>query len=207
MQQFTIKNVTTLRREAKKQPTLLNEQQKKGLKYHSKISKKISRAQAQKHVNFILSKLPGATISGSFRRKAASVRDIDILILKPISWATDKLQKCGYLVDSLNEGKGFFSGVVRLPNVGYTKIDIVSTTKKSKPFALLYFTGDYIQNINMRKKAKKLGYTLSQHGLLNLKTKKNVSGLSTERDIFAFLGMVYKPPAGRTHSAPKKKKI
>ena len=66
------------------------------------------------------------------------------------------MKQKGYIQSDLNLGNTRYSGIGKLPNENkYRKIDIVKTTKESFPFTLLYFTGDYVQNITMRKKAKK----------------------------------------------------
>lgn len=71
---------------------------------------------------------------------------------------------------------------------------------------MLYFTGSDYFNRSMRLYAKKLGYTLSDHGIApasNLKgTKGMVSGSNTfpaetENDVFRILGIDFKPPSDR----------
>ena len=52
---------------------------------------------------------------------------------------------------------------------------------------LFYTTGNKLFNIYTRKLAKKLGYVLSQNGLMSIKTEKYVSTIRTEKDIFKFL--------------------
>ena len=70
----------------------------------------------------------------------------------------------------------------------------------------MYFTGDVVQNIHMRQKAKHMKYSLSQHGLKNLKNGNMVKGIKTEKDIFDFLKIPYKTPENRTHAGDAMKK-
>ena len=119
---------------------------------------------------------------------------------------TDKLIHKKYIVAVLCEGKEKFSGIAKIPKTSnYRRIDIIRTTKAEKPFALLYFTGDFVQNISMRQKAKKMKYKLTQHSLENIKTGKPVKGIKSEKDIFDFLKIPYKSPEDRSHSGKNKK--
>jgi DNA polymerase/3'-5' exonuclease PolX len=65
------------------------------------------------------------------------------------------------------------------------------------PFALLYFTGSGTFNERQRLVAKKMGYSLSEHGLKDVDTKEYVPGLTSEKDIFKFLDMTYLVPWDR----------
>ena len=192
---------TDLRKSAKEMKRLTSTQ-KKGLLHHSKISKRISRAIAQKHIAYIKQKIRGATVTGSYRRKRDTVGDIDILITSPLDRAIAKLGD--YITVKLACGEYKFSGLAKLPNTKhYIRIDIIKTKPSEKAFALLYFTGSATYNIKMRIKARTMGYMLSQHGLQNIHTKKYVSGLRTERSIFEYLKMVYVPPSKRNKCTTK----
>ena len=59
---------------------------------------------------------------------------------------------------------------------------------------LLYSTGSKQFNINLRTKAKKLGYKLNQEGLFKNNKKINVRG---EKGIFKKLKVPYLPPEKR----------
>jgi DNA polymerase/3'-5' exonuclease PolX len=199
---YNVRSVSTLRKLVRKIPTIVNESQKIGLKYHNRIIKKIPYKEITKHVKFIHKHLPRATIAGSYRREDKMVNDIDVLIMSDLKVAVNKLQEKKYIVAILVYGEEKFSGIVQLPNTtNFRRIDIIRTTKEEKPFALLYFTGDFVQNIVMRTKAKKMKYILSQHGLKSIKTGKYVKGIKTERDIFNFLKLPYKSPKERSHKS------
>ena len=57
------------------------------------------------------------------------------------------------------------------------------------------WTGSAFNNVRMRRKAKKLGYTMSQHGILN--EGVNLTSGFTEEQIYAFLGYDYVEPQKR----------
>jgi DNA polymerase/3'-5' exonuclease PolX len=199
---YNITTVSALRKYVRKLPDIISGTQRAGLKYHDRISKNISKAEADKHAKFIKKKLPGAVIAGSYRRKVKKIGDIDVLILGDLEKAVETLTKKKYIVSILSNGDEKFSGVVKLPgSSSYRRLDIVKTTKSEYPFALLYFTGDVVQNIHMRQKAKHMKYSLSQHGLKNLKTGNMVKGIKSEKDIFSFLKIPYKTPENRSHSS------
>lgn len=196
---YNITTVNALRKYVKKIPTIITEAQKAGLKYHHDISKKMRKSQVSKHAKFIKKHIPGATIAGSYRREMPYSNDIDVIVCKPLDTIVEKLKEKKYLICTLSHGPDKYSGIAKLPGTkNHRRIDIIKTTKEKYPFALLYFTGDHVLNIYMRKKAKKLGYTLSQNGMIQISTGKSVSGIKTERDIFKRLGMEYKKPADRS---------
>lgn len=205
---YNIRTVYALRKYVRKIPDIITDTQRAGLKYHDRISKSISKKEADKHAKFIKKHLPDATIAGSYRRKAKKIGDIDVLIIGDLQKAIDKLIDKQYIIESLAMGDEKFSGIVKLPNeTSYRRIDIVKTTKKEYPFALLYFTGDFVQNISMRQKAKKMKLSLSQHGIKDLKTGRMVNGIKTEEDIFKYLNIPYKNPEDRSHDGKEKKTL
>ena len=202
---YNIRTVYALRKYVRKIPDIITDPQRAGLKYHERISKNIPKKEADKHAKFIKKHLPGATIAGSYRRNSKKIGDIDVLVTGDLKKAVDKLMDKKYIVTALAVGDEKFSGIVKLPNAtSYRRIDIVKTTKKEYPFALLYFTGDFVQNISMRQKAKKMKYSLSQHGLKNMKTGLMVTSIKNEKDIFSFLKIPYKTPEERTHKGKEK---
>jgi len=91
--------------------------------------------------------------------------------------------------------------------------------RNQSPFALLHFTGSKIFDIELRKHALTLGYTLFDHGLVrncNVKhdhhgKKNSICNTNTiliaknEKDIFDFFGLKYKSPLERfTFTGDKK---
>lgn len=177
-----------------KLPDIITDRQRTSLKFHDQIHTPISYNEATKHVKHILSIIPSAIIAGSYRRECKEINDIDVIVTQPITKVLDKLGD--YIVATLALGDGKFSGIAKLNN-SYRRIDIIFTTTINKPYALFYFTGDYIHNIRMRKKAKKLGYTLSQHGMKSLTSNRTIPA-KTEHDIYKALDLPYLEPRDRT---------
>jgi DNA polymerase/3'-5' exonuclease PolX len=166
------------------------------LSYHDDLSKIIPRTEIKKHVDFVKNYIPNMIPAGSYRRNLKKSSDIDIIVRESLSTIVDMLTNAGYIKAVISSGKRRFSGVVILPDTKiHRQIDIIFTTPREYPFALLYFTGSKKNNILMRLKAKQKGFKLNQYGLwrgLDL-----VPGLTTERDIFKKLDMPYLNPEDR----------
>jgi DNA polymerase (family 10) len=135
-------------------------------------------------------KVPTAIIqvTGSIRRKKATVKDVDMVF-------------CGNSKEC-EEGRKVFlampwdyvelAGDTRITAVkdGYG-VDIRFVSKDQYGSTVLYFTGSGQFNVQMRAKAKEMGYKLNEYGLF----KDDVLIASKrEQDIFAALGMPYVPP-------------
>ena len=89
------------------------------------------------------------------------------------------------------------ASVIVLFGENIRQLDIFYTKKCNLCFMLFYTTGNKLFNIYTRKLAKKLGYVLSQNGLMSIKTEKYVSTIRTEKDIFKFLKIDYVDPINR----------
>lgn len=143
---------------------------------------------------------------GSYRRHKPASSDVDLLM------TIENLNRWGgaiSFIKTLNEmnanikfhkpfaiGPAKISTICRLVKYKVNlKVDIFITNKQEYPFALLYSTGSKEFNIKMRRLAQTKGYLLNQKGLF--KGKKKIEGLTTERSIFEYLGMVYKLPKYR----------
>lgn len=193
----------------KNKKELLNNVQLMGLEYYDHIEKKIPYKEMVKHEDFITSSIKDIvdtySIAGSYRRKAFESSDIDLLI----SGNTNLLDKVVELFSKnkyinskaiLAKGSVKFMGLCKLPrHKTYRRIDILYTNPEEYPFALLYFTGNYKFNVDMRKHALTKGYTLNEQGLYNLEDKSSVKHeFTTEEDIFEFLDYPYIEPTKRS---------
>jgi len=194
-------------------PELLNEVQKKGLKYYSDILLRIPRSEMEQHEKKIMSHIKNpieAIIVGSYRREAPTSGDIDVLIKVPESY-TKKQQKeffdtyikilkdKKYLVEILALGDKKCMGVVKLEEDSVARrIDFLITPEKEYPYAVLYFTGSDSFNVAFRKYALSKGYTLNEHAMKETTgDKKDVEGIKEEKGIFKFLGLKYQKPKNR----------
>jgi DNA polymerase IV len=166
------------------------------LRYHNDLSKRIPRAEITNHLEFIKKHVPTAMVAGSYRRGLKISSDIDVLVRESLNVVVERLKAMGYIKAVISAGDKRFIGVVKLPTTTtHRHIDIVFTTPRAYPFALLYFTGSKKNNILMRITAKRKGLKLNQYGLW--KGLDLVPGIKTERDIFKVLGKAYLPPEDR----------
>ena len=185
---------------------LLNEKQKLGLKYYEDSLERIPREEMKKHEQKILEKMGEATVVGSYRRGLETSGDIDVLIKMPEDYTkkqqkdtlkslVEKFTEEKYIVDILALGDKKCMAFVKL-NDKARRLDLLVTPEKEFPYALLYFTGSDDFNVAFRKYALTKGYTMNEHEMKS-KEGNEVEGIKSEKDIFDFLGLVYKEPAER----------
>lgn len=174
-----------------------------GLKYYEDFQIRQKREEVEKTAFKISRKILEINprlklrVCGSFRRRVQTCGDLDILIsgkdcLKNL---VQKLQDEGLLQESLGIGKTKYMGICIVAGRAF-RIDIEFIKPEEWAFALLYFTGSGPFNERQRSIAKQKGYSLSEHGIKNVKTGEYVR-LNTERQIFNFLGMKYLAPWDR----------
>ena len=219
-----VRSVESLRKYDQDNPDALNAVQKKGLRFHDDITKRIPRKEMLKHEALLLKVFTEAsftaTIAGSFRRQMPSSGDIDLLITPAVP-TEDPVKKFHDIVKALSDkyihailalGDKKCMAVVKLPQYKtYRRLDILLTSPGEYPYALLYFTGSQNFNIGFRTEALKHGYTINEHGMVPLKSKPGkkkvataaaatpaqVPDMKTEIDIFNFLGITYVEPQNR----------
>ena len=183
---------------------------KKGIFYHNKIKNNIPRENIKKFKkNFIKSLNNFKNIKfkfcGSFRRKLKFSNDIDILIVSNDIITMSDFQKSNLLnkiIEKLKKDKIIYddltienihtkySGIINYLNELY-RIDIQFLPYESYYSGLLYFTGSKLFNIDIRKKAKKLGYKLNEYGLYK---DNNLIKIKSEKEIFKYLNLDYLKP-------------
>lgn len=190
----------------KQKKELLNNIQRTGLDFYDDIQKKIPFKEMVKHEKFLTTHLKNITfkIAGSYRRKAPQSGDIDVLITGDANKMKEVitiLQKNKYINSEAIFAKGEvkFMGLCKLPRYkAFRRIDILYTSPHEYPFALLYFTGNYKFNVDMRKHALGKGYSLNEQGLKSINNDKGIDTVfHTEEDIFDFLEYPYITPEQR----------
>ena len=109
---------------------------------------------------------------GSYRRKAKTSGDIDIIVTKDkynkniLSSVIDFLKEQNFLVDDLTyNGDTKYMGICKNKKGQAIRIDIRFIKKENVPSALLYFTGSGEFNKNMRTYAIKNDYKLNEYGI------------------------------------------
>lgn len=143
-----------------------------------------------------LKKVPGSErieVAGSYRRGMETIGDIDILAItkdpKTLMTAFVSMPEIRRVF-----AKGETKSSIQLNNS--VQVDVRVLKKEQYGSALQYFTGSKEHSIELRKRALKKGYTLSEYGMFTVKGKKLVAG-KTEEDIYHRLGLDYIPPEMR----------
>jgi len=130
---------------------------------------------------------------GSLRRKKSTVGDIDILVAssKPIEIMNKFVIMKGVtrvIVKGNTKSSILFEGTLQ--------IDLRVVPLKSYSTAAQYFTGSVEHNIILRRIAIKLGYKLSEWGLFDRKTNKQIE-TKIESSVYRKLGLKLIPPERR----------
>lgn len=193
----------------------LNDVQKLGLKHVEDAIQRIPRSEMAEHETYLRTALDPrfeVAIVGSYRRQAPDSGDIDVLLTLPeaipekeqialfkqtIALLSDP--DIAYISDILSKGDKKVLAYARLsPKHKFRRIDFMRTSRSEFPYAVLYFTGSDLFNIAVRKRAEDLGYTMNEYGMKPIREGvPPVPKMTTEEDIFRFLGMEYVPPERR----------
>ena len=212
-------NISSISELRQRKDELLNDVQKKGLKYYEDILKRIPRKEINiynkillKYFNEVKQNNNKSTIQivGSWRRGAKTSGDVDVIICdsdkdsKLFKNFIDKLIEKNILIEVLSRGNVKTLGVSKLNKRSTARrIDFMFTPKDQFPFAILYFTGSKVFNTMMRKRALDLDMTMNEHGLYHFKNKKKGKLIDetfeTEKDVFKFLGIEYVEPEMRNN--------
>jgi DNA polymerase beta len=208
------KGITTIEKLRENQQ-LLNEIQKVGLTYYEDVLKRIPRSEIEEYEQFFdnnfkkVSNTPKSRfeIVGSYRRGAQSSGDIDVIITsenpKVFVNFIDELIKQKIILEVLSRGPTKCLVIAKIPSSDSARrVDFLYTSLDEFPFAILYFTGSKIFNTVMRHQALQMGLTMNEHGLYTLHDGKKKGdkvewSFKDEKDIFDYLGLVYKSPVER----------
>jgi DNA ligase (NAD+) len=210
------KGIATIEQLRQRQHEVLNEIQKVGLKYYEDILQRIPRSEVQEYKKIFdkgFEKVANASASeshmeivGSYRRGAQSSGDIDVIITSPLPKVfvdfIDELIKENIILELLSRGPTKCLVIAKLPSSNVARrIDFLYTSPEEFPFSILYFTGSKIFNTVMRHEALQKGLTMNEHGLYKMDGKKKGEKVDAvfknEKDIFDYLGLVYKTPVER----------
>jgi len=136
------------------------------------------------------------TPAGSLRRGRETVGDLDVLVTgkagadeRQRATAIDQVLRFPGILDVVAKGENKVSFKLR----SGMQVDVRLLPPDSFGAALQYFTGSKSHNIALRQRALKLGYTLSEYGLVRVKDEKRVAGKS-EDEVYGKLGMDCIPP-------------
>jgi len=136
------------------------------------------------------------TPAGSLRRGRETVGDLDILVTGKACAQPASLQK---IVEHLLRFPGLMEVIAQGENkISFRQrngmqVDVRLLPPESFGAAMQYFTGSKAHNVALRQRALKMGYTLSEYSLADLKTEEPVAGKS-EEEIYAQLKLDFIPP-------------
>ncbi|KAI8612570.1 hypothetical protein BC830DRAFT_1067488 [Chytriomyces sp. MP71] len=203
---------------------ILTRDQQLGIKYYEDFLQRIPRSECDAISEFVckvVKKLDPAVICrlmGSYLRGSETCGDVDFMVSHPDGqWHPDlldsivsELKASNFIVDSLSsshfgEGKSLkpmqetvYRGVCKLPHGSgiARRLDILVVPFEQLGAATIYFTGNDYFNRCVRLLARKMGYSLSQHGLTTRDGKVMIAS-RTEKEIFDVLGIPWRPPQER----------
>jgi len=131
------------------------------------------------------------THAGSYRRSKEILHDIDILV------ATDKPAELTEYFSKLPEVssvivRGDTKTSIRLDNG--LQCDLRAVSNKAYPFALQYFSGSKEHNVEIRRRAKKKGWSLNEYDFQGADESVKLPEVNDEADIYNALGLDFIPP-------------
>ncbi len=146
-----------------------------------------------------LAKFPGfdrITPAGSLRRGRETIGDLDLLVTGAACCSAEERAKAVEyvaqyppLMSIIAQGDNKIS--FRLRND--MQVDVRLLPPESFGAAMQYFTGSKAHNVTLRQRALKMGYTLNEYSLADLKSEQAVAG-KTEEEIYAKLNLDYIAP-------------
>jgi len=228
-----IKNIVTLDQLRERQNELqenklplLNSKQQIGLKYYNDLLKRIQRSEIDEYKELFVTNFRETILEnneleenhkfeivGSYRRKAESSGDIDLICTsynnnkQVFVKFIEKLHSKKILLEILSSGETKSLTIGKLLTNAKAiprRLDFLYAPLEEYPFTLLYFTGSKEFNTAMRQHALNVNLTLSEHGFYKVTHTTKVKQekiqnvlFKTEKDIFDFLCMEYIEPQDR----------
>jgi DNA polymerase (family 10) len=138
--------------------------------------------------NYLKSKVDDLEVAGSYRRKKATLGDIDILVT---SKDREKCMRAFTTFEDVEKvlSRGDTKSSVKLRSG--VQVDLRVVDKASFGAALLYFTGSKEHSIALRKIAQKRNYTLNEYGVYK---DENKLASKTEKTMYKALGLKFIEP-------------
>jgi DNA polymerase (family X) len=131
-------------------------------------------------------------IAGSARRWAETCKDIDLVATSDDPVALGKALSDSDLI--AQTGSAGTAGTSALAHVGF-KVDLRITPEETFGNLLQHFTGSAEHNVQLRERALARGYSVSEHGVTETKTKrKRVHRFAEEAGVYELLGLPYIEP-------------
>ncbi len=129
-------------------------------------------------------------LAGSYRRGKETVGDIDILVQSDdAETVMQHLADFSRLDSVILRGDNKMS--IRIE--GQWQIDLRVLPSESFGAALQYFTGSKEHNVELRRRANKLGLKINEYGVFRIDDESYVAG-STEEDVYQAVQLPWIPP-------------
>lgn len=129
-------------------------------------------------------------VAGSLRRMRETVKDVDILVTsRDPARVIRTFTAMPSVVDVIARGDTKAS----IRHQDGLAIDLRVVQPESFGAALQYFTGSKDHNVRTRELAQRMGLTISEYGVFEVKTGRRVAG-ATEEDVYAAIGLPWIPP-------------
>ncbi|MBI2845009.1 MAG: DNA polymerase III, partial [Chloroflexi bacterium] len=130
---------------------------------------------------------------GSLRRRKPTIGDVDILATsKKPSKVMEAFTKYRRVAQVLSQGSTKSSVVLD----NGLQVDLLVLPNEKFGAALVYFTGSKEHTVELRELALTQGLSLSEHGFVRLKDKKEIL-CPTEEEVYQKLGLQWIPPEMR----------
>jgi DNA polymerase (family X) len=160
-----------------------------------RMSLKEAQTLSQKIIKYLHTKFPKIEFIslGSLRRLSDTVGDIDMA-----AKSTDSEEILNHFVNYPDKVQLIDKGPKKASILIVNNIRVDLMIQPAKNFASLiqHFTGSRQHNINLRKYALNLGYSVSEYGIKDLKTGK-IHTFETEEKLYNFLKLCYIEPQKR----------
>ncbi|ORY39402.1 Nucleotidyltransferase [Rhizoclosmatium globosum] len=205
--------------DVKSKATLTRDQQL-GIKYYDDFLQRIPRSECSKIAEFVTKMVHEldanliCRMMGSYLRGSETCGDVDFMITDPNGLPNEgllesivlKLKNVGFILENLSSPASedgherIWRGICKLAGVGIARrIDILIVPFDELGAATIYFTGNTEFNRCIRLLARKMGYSLNQHGLFRKgpNGEKTLVASKTEQEIFDILGVPWKPATER----------
>jgi DNA polymerase (family X) len=131
-------------------------------------------------------------IAGSARRWAETCKDIDLVATSDDPVALGRALGESELI--AQTGSAGTAGTSALSHAGF-KVDLRITPEETFGNLLQHFTGSAEHNVQLRERALARGYSVSEHGVTETKTKrKRVHKFAEESGVYELLGLPYIEP-------------
>lgn len=192
--------------EISKNPDLLNEKQKIGLKYYDQMNERIPREEITYFTNYFqkMDKSVKVYNAGSYYMGKPTSGDIDLILVnerglnRSIRDFQDLLSKKNNMISVLSMGKNKTTSLIKYGYKGKERIrqlDMVLIGKDEYPWYILYFGSGRDFSKKIRGIASNKGYRLNEKGLFNKKTGERIDfSPKCEKDIFDFLEIPFIKP-------------